>query len=87
MQSEKKEITTLLKTAKGQIEGILNMVNDDRYCLDIITQIMACEGVLNSASRKILSDHLKTCVANADTKEEKDEKIDELILLMSKIIK
>ncbi len=87
MQGDKKDVIKLLNTAKGQIEGILNMVNDDRYCLDIITQIMACEGVLNSTSRKILADHLKTCVANAKTQQEKDEKIDELILLMSKIIK
>ena len=46
MQADRKKITRLLKTAKGQIDGVLNMVEENSYCMDISNQILACMGVL-----------------------------------------
>ena len=63
------------------------MVEDDRYCVDISHQLMATEGLLNNANRQVLTAHLKHCVNNADTEEDRNEKVDELINLMSKILK
>lgn len=87
MMAEKTKVTRLLKTARGQIDGILKMVEEDRYCMDISHQLMATEAILNKVNMEILTAHLKGCVANAETVEEKEEKIDELVGMLGKILK
>ena len=62
MRADKDKITKLLKTARGQLDGILKMVADDRYCMDISQQLMAVEAILNKANKEILTAHLKGCV-------------------------
>lgn len=86
MQADQKQITRLLKTARGQIDGILKMVEEDRYCIDISTQLMAATSVLRRANKEILSAHLKNCVAHASSQEEIDAKVDEFIGTMEKIL-
>ncbi|MBS5737873.1 MAG: metal-sensing transcriptional repressor [Clostridiales bacterium] len=87
MKADKKEITRLLKTARGQIDGIIKMVEEDRYCVDISHQLMATEAIINTANRKVLTEHLKSCVRNAKTDKEKDEKIEEMTALITKLIR
>lgn len=87
MKANKNEIMRLLKTARGQIDGIIKMVEEDRYCVDISHQLMATEAVINTANRKVLTEHLKSCVRNAKTDTEKDEKIDEMVELIAKLTK
>lgn len=87
MKADKKKISRLLKTARGQLDGILRMVEEDRYCIDISQQLMATEAMLNKINKEILTAHLKCCVANAKTQEETDEKIDELVSMLGKIMK
>ena len=52
MMADKKQVTRLLKTARGQIDGILKMVEEDRYCIDISHQIMASEAILKRANKE-----------------------------------
>ena len=87
MKADPKKITRLLKTARGQIDGILRMVEEDRYCMDISHQLMATEAILNKVNKEILTAHLKCCVSNTDSEEEKDAKIDELVSMLGKILK
>ena len=87
MMADKATIQRLLKTARGQLDGILKMVEDDRYCIDISHQLMATEAVLNRANKEILAAHLKHCVNEASTPEDREEKIDELIAALGKIMK
>lgn len=87
MMADQAHITKLLKTARGQIDGILKMVDDNRYCIDISHQLMATEAMLNKINKEILTAHLKHCVSNAQTQEERDEKIDELVSMLGKIMK
>lgn len=87
MQANKTKINRLLKTARGQLDGILRMVEEDRYCLDISQQLMATEAILNKANKEILTAHLKSCVKHAKTEAEQEEKIDELISMLGKILK
>ncbi|QHI72718.1 metal-sensing transcriptional repressor [Aminipila terrae] len=87
MKANEKKILKLLKTARGQIEGIIKMVEDDRYCIDISQQLMATAALLNTTNREVLSAHLKSCVNNAETPQEREEKIDELIGMLGKIMK
>ncbi|MBQ9156815.1 MAG: metal-sensing transcriptional repressor [Eubacterium sp.] len=87
MQAEQTKVKKLLKTARGQIDGIIKMVEDDRYCIDISQQLMATEAILNKVNKEILSSHLKHCVAHASSTEEMNEKIDELISMLGKLMK
>ena len=87
MQADKQKVTRLLKTARGQMDGILKMVEEDRYCIDIYQQLMATEAILNKVNKEILTAHLKNCVSHAESQEEKEEKIDELVSMLGKILK
>lgn len=85
MRADKKKVIRLLKTARGQIDGILNMIEEDRYCIDISHQLMATEAIIHKVNKEVLSAHLKGCVTEATTKEEVDKKIDELIHMIGKM--
>ena len=85
MKADEKQIVRLLKTARGQIDGILKMVEEDRYCVDISNQIMATDAILRKANKEILRAHMKCCVKDALEKGQEDTKIDELIDMIDKI--
>ncbi|QTA37216.1 metal-sensing transcriptional repressor [Thermosipho ferrireducens] len=70
-----------LKTAKGQIDAIIRMIEDDRYCIDISTQILAVISLLKKANTKVLKTHIETCIKEAiNASEEKtvESKLEEL---------
>ena len=87
MMVDAKTVTRLLKTARGQLDGILKMVEDDRYCIDISQQIMATEAILNRANKEILAAHLKHCVQEAASDEVRAAKIDEFTQTLGRILK
>ncbi|MGL5617032.1 MAG: metal-sensing transcriptional repressor [Sarcina sp.] len=87
MTEERKKAIQCLKTARGQIDGILKMIDDDRYCIDISYQIMAAQALLKKSNKSILASHLQSCVKDALLSEEgKDEKIEELIKVLGTLI-
>ena len=77
MQAEREKVLRLMKTARGQMDGIIRMMEEDRYCIDISTQLLATEAILNKVNTEILAAHLKSCVADAKTDEERNEKIED----------
>lgn len=85
MQADKKKISKLLKTARGQMDGILKMVEEDRYCIDIATQISATEAILRKANNEIIQSHMKGCIRNAFEVGREDEMIDELMGVIKKL--
>lgn len=85
MKADKNKVTRLLKTAKGQIDGILRMIDEDRYCIDISNQLMAADAILKKANKEILSAHMKCCVAEAMKSDNADKKIEELVGLIDKL--
>ena len=87
MKADKKKTLRLLKTVRGQMDGIMKMVEEDRYCIDISHQLMASEAVLRKLNREILAAHLKYCVKTEKDEQIKDEKIDELIGMLDKLMK
>ena len=82
MMADKKQVTRLLKTARGQIDGILKMVEEDRYCIDISHQIMASEAILKRANKEVLKAHMTHCVHDAVNSEDCDQKIEEMIKVL-----
>ena len=87
MTEERKKALKNLKTVKGQIEGILRMIDEDVYCIEISNQILASAAILKRANIEILDAHLKHCVVNAETQEEKEEKMLEVSNILKKVIK
>lgn len=88
MQADKTQVTRLLKTARGQIDGILKMIEDDRYCVDVSNQIMATQAILKRANKEIIGAHMKHCVHDAMCCEsEANQKIDELIGIIDQLMK
>lgn len=85
MKADKKQIKRLLSTARGQINGILKMIDEDRYCVDISNQILASQAILSRANKEILKAHLMNCVQNSSGEETK-EKIKEINNLLDKVL-
>ena len=85
-EKEYKDLMNRLKRIEGQVRGIQNMLEQDAYCMDVITQVSAVNAALNSFNRVLLSNHLKTCVAE-NIREGNDDVIDELITLLQKLMK
>ncbi len=65
MQADPKKVLRYLKTVRGQLDGIIQMVEDDRYCIDISNQVMASTALLNKANRLILEAHINHCIKDA----------------------
>jgi DNA-binding FrmR family transcriptional regulator len=86
LNEEKNKALMALKTSKGQIEGIIKMIEDGRYCVDISNQIIAAQALLKKANMMILKQHLHHCVKDAFDQDKGDEKIEEIIGLLSKIM-
>lgn len=85
MRADKETVTRLLKTARGQLDGVLRMVDDDAYCIDVANQIAAAGAVLRRANREILRAHLDGCVREAFREGDDaaaEEKIDEILSVM-----
>lgn len=87
MKADKKQVTRLLKTARGQIDGILKMIEEDRYCIDISHQIMASEAILKRANKEVLGAHMKHCVHDAVNSDDQNQKIDEIIKILDTLLK
>ena len=85
-EEEIKDMITRLNRIEGQIRGIRKMVEEDDYCVDILTQVSAARCSLNSFSKVLLGNHIKTCVAD-DIRNGNDEKTDELVELLQKLMK
>lgn len=83
---EYKALITRLNKIEGQVRGVKNMLEQERYCVDILTQVSAIQSALNSFNKLLLSQHIKTCVVK-DIKEGKTEVIDELLCTLQKIMK
>ena len=84
MNEERKKALQSLKTARGQIEGIIKMIEDERYCMDISNQIVAAQALLKRSNLLILKQHLNHCVKQAVINGESDEKIDEIMTILEK---
>ncbi len=74
-----------LRRVEGQVKGIQRMIENKKYCGDILTQIAAAKAALEKAGSIVLEKHLKTCIKDA-VEEKNDENIDELINIMLKFM-
>ena len=83
MMADHAKVQRLLKTARGQLDGILKMVEEDRYCIDISTQVMATEALLKRVNQEIL----EHCVKHAASEADRQQKIDEFVDALGRILR
>lgn len=85
-EREYKDLLNRLKRIEGQVRGIQGMLEKNAYCTDVLMQVAAVNAALNSFSKELLSNHLRTCVAD-NIRAGNDDIIDELVILLQKLMK
>jgi DNA-binding FrmR family transcriptional regulator len=85
----KEDLLTRLRRVEGQVRGIAQMVEDDRYCIDVLTQIAAVTKGMQSVAVGLLDDHLRHCVADAVTQggQQADQKLTEATAAVARLLK
>src|SRR5947207_12043515 len=78
-EQHRRSVVNRLRTARGHLDAVLRMVEEDAYCPDVMKQLSAVQGQLERASRVVLRNHLETCVAAAMVAGRTGEIVDELI--------
>ena len=81
-QEELKKLSNRLSRIEGQVRGLREMLQKDVYCMDILVQVSAVNAAINSFSKELLSEHLRTCVA-----ENLRQGNDELVNVLQKLMK
>ena len=82
------KVRNRLKRIAGQVAGLQKMVDDDRYCVDILTQLAAVRSALDAVGVELLTDHVEHCVRESIEKgEDADEKIEELTAAVERFLR
>jgi DNA-binding FrmR family transcriptional regulator len=84
---QKDELLKRLRRVEGQVRGVARMVDEDKYCVDILNQIAAVNAALDKVGLALLSDHIRGCVTDAVSAEDGAEKVDELVDVVGRFIK
>jgi DNA-binding FrmR family transcriptional regulator len=82
----KPAIAARLKRAEGQIRGVARMVDEDTYCIDILTQLNAVQAALDKVALELLRDHAGYCLSEVKSADEKTQKINELTRAMERML-
>lgn len=83
---EYRDLINRLSRIEGQVRGIRNMLEEERYCVDILTQVSAIQSALNSFNKVLLSNHIKSCVVQ-DIQAGDEKAVDELCATIQKLMK
>jgi DNA-binding FrmR family transcriptional regulator len=82
----KDQLQKRLRRIEGQVRGVQGMVDDDRYCIDVLTQISAIQAALDKVALGLLDEHARHCVMDA-AEGEKGEKADELMAAVGRLMR
>ena len=82
----KDQLLSRLRRIEGQVRGIQGMVKDDRYCIDVLTQVAAIQAALDKVALGLLDGHAHTCVVGART-EEKEERTAEMMAAVGRLLR
>lgn len=85
--NNKTQLLNRLKRAEGQIRGISRMIEEDKYCIDILTQISAAESALDKVALELVRDHTRHCLSDGTlSEEERTAKADELVNAVGRLL-
>ena len=65
MKADKEKVSRSIKIARGQLDGVLKMIEEDRYCVDISNQLLATAAILKKANQEIMHAHIRSCVSES----------------------
>ena len=85
-EKEMKDLITRLNRIEGQIRGVKNMVEEERYCVDILNQVSAVQAALNGFNKELLANHIRSCVVE-DIQNGNEDVVDELCETIKKLMK
>lgn len=85
-EKEFRDLQNRLRRIEGQVRGVENMLENDAYCVDILTQVSAITAALNSFNKVLMANHIRTCVAQ-DIRAGNGEMVDELVNTLQKLMK
>ena len=85
-EDERRDLMNRLKRIEGQVRGLQRTLEEDAYCPEILTQASAVNSALNSFSRVLLTNHLRTCVSE-DIRAGREDTVDELMTVLQKLMK
>ena len=86
MNADKVHITHSIKIARGQLDSILRMIEEDRYCVDISNQLLATQAPLKRVKQEILRPHIHDCVREGLHTDEPNQKLEEALQLLEKLV-
>ena len=77
-------VSKRLARIEGQVRGLSRMIDDDRYCIDVLTQVKAVQAALRKVEGELLRDHADHCLAEAIASDDREQKVSELVALLMK---
>ena len=86
MKADKEKISRSVKIARGQLDGVLKMIEEDRYCVDISNQILATQALLKRINKEILEAHIRHCVREGLHSDDPNPKLEEALSLLEKMM-
>jgi DNA-binding FrmR family transcriptional regulator len=84
--ADKEALVKRLRRVEGQVRGVQKMVDEERYCIDILTQISAIQSAVDAVAVGLLNDHVRHCIAGS-TGSDRDAKLDELMQAVGRLVK
>lgn len=85
MKADKSSVTRSIKIARGQLDGVLRMIEDDRYCVDISNQLLATQALLKRVNKEIMHAHIRSCVREGLHTDEPNPKLEEALDLLDRL--
>lgn len=86
MKADKESVVRKIKIARGQLDGILKMIDEDRYCVDISNQLSAAQALLKKVNQEVMRAHIECCVKDALETEKENPKLTEVLNLLEKMM-
>ena len=83
----KDQLQKRLRRIEGQVRGVQGMVEDDRYCIDVLTQISAIQAALDKVALGLLTDHAEHCVVHGTAAATPQENVDELMAAVARLMR
>jgi CsoR family transcriptional regulator, copper-sensing transcriptional repressor len=83
----KQQLQTRLRRIEGQVRGVARMIDEDKYCVDVVTQVAAIQAALDKVSLGLLDGHIRGCVREEIRSGGGDAKVDELLQVMDRVLR
>jgi DNA-binding FrmR family transcriptional regulator len=85
--ADKEQLLTRLRRLEGQVRGVQRMVEDERYCIDVLTQISAIQAALDKVALGVLSDHAQHCVVHGSAAATPEDNVEELMGAVARLMR